>query len=74
MAIDKSRLSIPHILKTLWLNWMISYGAITLPLLLGIFTPKLWLPFICLAECIFCQHTRTTVSTEDSGPIRCLSR
>ena len=50
MAIDKSRLSIPHILKTLWLNWMISYGAITLPLLLGIFTPKLWLPFICLAE------------------------
>lgn len=50
MTLDKSRLSISHILKTLWLNWMISYGAITLPVLAGIFLPKLWLPFLCLAE------------------------
>ena len=50
MPLDKSRLSISHILNTLWLNWMISYGAITIPLLLGIFLPKLWLPFVCLAE------------------------
>lgn len=39
-----------RLLNAIWLNWVVAYGAITLPLLLAIFTPKIWLPFVCLAE------------------------
>lgn len=37
------------VLKELWRNWA-AYGAVTLPILLGLFVPRLWLPFICLVE------------------------
>lgn len=36
-------------LSTLWANWALAYGAITLPLVLAIFVPRIWIPFICLA-------------------------
>lgn len=39
-----------RVLKDLWRNWAVSYGAITLPILFGLFVPRLWLPFICLVE------------------------
>lgn len=38
------------VLKTLWRNWAISYGAVTLPLLVSLFVPRIWIPFIALAE------------------------
>lgn len=36
-------------LSALWANWALAYGAITLPLVLAIFVPRIWIPFICLA-------------------------
>ena len=42
--------SASHVLHAMWLNWIIAYGAVTLPLVLAMFVPKLWVAFICLAE------------------------
>jgi len=39
-----------QVLRTLWRNWAAAYGAVTLPILLGLFVPRIWLPFICLVE------------------------
>lgn len=39
-----------QVLGTLWRNWAISFGAITLPLLLSLFIPRLWIPVVCLVE------------------------
>ena len=39
---------IEYVLRGLWLNWAAAFGAITLPLLMGLFVPRIWLPFICL--------------------------
>lgn len=36
------------VLRALWRNWAVAYGAITLPLLLALFVPRIWIPFICL--------------------------
>lgn len=41
---------IDHILTAIWRNWAIATGALMLPLILALFVPKLWLPFICVAE------------------------
>lgn len=41
---------IDRILTAVWRNWAIACGALMLPLLLALFVPRLWLPFICLAE------------------------
>lgn len=38
------------VLRVLWRNWAIAFGAIVLPIVLGSFIPKVWLPFIVLAE------------------------
>lgn len=35
-------------LKALWNNWMMAVGALTLPLFVAIFVPRLWVPFACL--------------------------
>lgn len=39
-----------RVLSILWRNWAVTFGAITLPLLLALFIPRLWLPFVCLVE------------------------
>ena len=36
-------------LTNLWANWALAYGAITLPLVLAILVPRIWIPFVCLA-------------------------
>lgn len=38
-----------NILVALWRNWAISYGCITLPLIVALFVPKIWIPFVCVA-------------------------
>lgn len=35
------------VLRNVWRNWALSYGAITLPLMAAIFVPRIWVPFIC---------------------------
>ncbi len=37
-------------LRALWRNWSIGFGAIIVPLVAALFVPKIWIPFICLAE------------------------
>lgn len=37
-------------LKIVWRNWAVAYGAIILPILIAAFAPKIWVPFVCLAE------------------------
>lgn len=39
-----------RLLSAIWRNWAIAVGALTFPLLLAIFVPKIWIPFVCLAE------------------------
>ncbi|MCH5220816.1 MAG: hypothetical protein J1F05_00585 [Muribaculaceae bacterium] len=46
--VDRHR--VDHLLVALWRNWAISVGALILPLILALFLPKIWIPFICLAE------------------------
>ena len=36
--------------RTMWRNWAVSYGAITLPLVLSLFMSLTWLPFAALFE------------------------
>ena len=35
------------VLRNVWRNWALAYGAITLPLVAAIFVPRIWIPFIC---------------------------
>lgn len=42
----------------MWRNWTICYGAITLPLLLSLFTPLAWLPFATLLEVYMLSSVR----------------
>lgn len=39
-----------ELILALWRNWVICYGALRLPLLLSLFTPLIWLPFVALIE------------------------
>lgn len=41
------RLDTATLLRSLRANWAIAYGAVTLPLFLGIFIPKLWVAIVC---------------------------
>lgn len=50
MADEIYKSQVPHVLRGLWRNWAMAYGAITLPLLLSMLVPRIWLPFICVAE------------------------
>lgn len=51
MSIQENSKSNPdQVLKALWRNWAVAFGAITLPVLIGSFVPKIWLPFIAFAE------------------------
>lgn len=36
-----------RVVHALWFNWAISFGAMTLPLLLALVVPRIWIPFIC---------------------------
>ncbi len=36
------------VLRSLWRTWALSYGAITLPMVFALFTPKLYMPFVTL--------------------------
>ena len=47
---DSKIRSTDTMLKVVWRNWAVAYGAITLPLLVALFVPKIWVPFVCLAE------------------------
>lgn len=38
------------VLRTLWRNWAIAYGAITLPLLVSLVVPRIFIPFVALVE------------------------
>lgn len=40
--------NVDKVLRSMWRNWTIAFGAITLPILLSLFLPKLWIPFVCL--------------------------
>lgn len=35
------------VLRNVWRNWAVSYGAITLPLVVAIFVPRIWVPLAC---------------------------
>ena len=45
---------VPHtpgaVIGSLWRNWAISYGALTLPMVLAFFLPRITIPFILLIE------------------------
>ena len=49
---------IEYVLRGLWLNWAAAFGAITLPLLMGLFVPRIWLPFICPTRCLCASWLR----------------
>ena len=38
------------VIGALWRNWAISYGALTLPMVLAFFVPRVTIPFILLIE------------------------
>ena len=38
------------VIASLWKNWAITFGALTLPMVLAFFIPRIWLPFILLIE------------------------
>ncbi len=40
--------NIDKVLQSMWRNWAIAFGAITLPIVLSIVLPMLWIPFVCL--------------------------
>ncbi len=56
-----------QVLGALWRNWAAAYGALTVPLVMALFVPRLWLPFICLVEAwalvAFGRAGSTAVST-----------
>lgn len=39
-----------NLTRSMWYNWTIAYGAITLPLVLSLFMSLTWLPFAALFE------------------------
>lgn len=67
-----------RILQAMWLNWVAAYGAITLPPVVALFVPKLWIPFICLAEVyLLIAMMRSDISSGISScslPVRMASR
>lgn len=46
---------------TLWLNWIVSFGAVVMPIFLALFLPRPWIPIFALTAIlilIFYQNTR----------------
>lgn len=41
---------VENLIGILWRNWCVAYGAITLPLLVSLFLPKVFIPFVALFE------------------------
>ena len=50
MAAEEYENMTRHVLGDLWRTWALAYGALTLPLVLCMFVPRIWLPFICLVD------------------------
>ncbi len=39
-----------NLMSTMWRNWAVATGALMLPMACSLFMPKIWLPFLALAE------------------------
>jgi hypothetical protein len=39
-----------NLMSTMWRNWAVATGALMLPMASSLFLPKIWLPFLALAE------------------------
>lgn len=62
-------LSGADILKMLWTNWAMGFGALMMLLLLSLFLPSVWLPLVAVTEALFLRYYRIPVcdSTEDGA-------
>lgn len=50
---DKGIFNPDNLLKELWRNWAVAYGAVTLPLLLSLWLPKVMISLLTLVEAWF---------------------
>lgn len=46
--LHQDRTAVDKVLRSMWKNWALSYGALTLPIIASLFLPPLWIPFICI--------------------------
>lgn len=49
-----------NLMSAMWRNWAISAGALILPMVCALFLPKIWLPFVALAEVYVLASVRKT--------------